>query len=495
MVHFLYTPRSGDDLRRREMKRCPQSSSSRRSSKRDQEGRRATSLNNLGPLHCGSIFKTFLVNDIAQISADSKPVMKRAIRSWSPPDCKATSSTSNPLHVVEDIMAESTAGCKELLLERTARQWRLCTPRACARLWWKMWKGSWTTATPPRATTSANLAPWIVQRQLTWSTISFLVNFAMENGRRRRSKRAQKTWTRTTTERWHLWQPPKGSAQEREGHARSTCSPSITQLQQQADSHSEDVPHQAPLRSGGLRRSGEEARDQNYVHWLEDPTALGWLRNIFKEQLGVQGAVGSSRSNGLSAALEHSYTRAPAHCWHCSFETSDARQCRELESRSCSRPTRTLFESVARTSELGGWLADSSICKRSCKSWRSLFFVYSFQTCHQGQDRQWRWREGCSGRNWSRTRTTSTTRNGWAKSWRPCWTSWQAQANLRLPSTLHTAAQACGQGRHHRKEMQRGSSWVYMNDSGMQEAKTSRPSSNAVACPMLFGASHRWRSG
>jgi hypothetical protein len=26
-----------------------------------------------------------------------------------------------------------------------------------------------------------------------------------------------------------------------------------------------------------------KAKDQNYVHWLEDPSALGWLRNVFKE--------------------------------------------------------------------------------------------------------------------------------------------------------------------------------------------------------------------
>jgi hypothetical protein len=26
-----------------------------------------------------------------------------------------------------------------------------------------------------------------------------------------------------------------------------------------------------------------KAKDQNYVHWLEDPSTLGWLRNVFKE--------------------------------------------------------------------------------------------------------------------------------------------------------------------------------------------------------------------
>jgi len=34
-----------------------------------------------------------------------------------------------------------------------------------------------------------------------------------------------------------------------------------------------------------------KAKDQNYVHWLEDPSALGWLRNVFKEYLDVQGAM------------------------------------------------------------------------------------------------------------------------------------------------------------------------------------------------------------
>ena len=81
------------------------------------------------------------------------------------------------------------------------------------------------------------------------------------------------------------------ASERKRSRTRRTCSPSFTQLQQRADSHSEDVPHQAPLRSGGLRRSGEEAKDQNYVHWLEDPTALGWLRNVFKEHMDVQGAM------------------------------------------------------------------------------------------------------------------------------------------------------------------------------------------------------------
>ena len=39
--------------------------------------------------------------------------------------------------------------------------------------------------------------------------------------------------------------------------------------------------------------------DQNYVHWLEDPTALGWVQRIFKDYMKVH--------DGLPSTLEHSY--------------------------------------------------------------------------------------------------------------------------------------------------------------------------------------------
>ena len=35
----------------------------------------------------------------------------------------------------------------------------------------------------------------------------------------------------------------------------------------------------------------KKAKDQNYVHWLEDPTSLGWLRKVFKEYMDVQGVM------------------------------------------------------------------------------------------------------------------------------------------------------------------------------------------------------------
>ena len=73
-----------------------------------------------------------------------------------------------------------------------------------------------------------------------------------------------------------------------------TLRSSFSQLRQWADSHSQDVPHQAFVWSGGqVRRSGGagKAKDQNYVHWLEDPTSLGWLRKVFKEYMNVQGVM------------------------------------------------------------------------------------------------------------------------------------------------------------------------------------------------------------
>eukprot|EP00435_Cladocopium_sp_Y103_P023123 s172_g5.t1 len=35
----------------------------------------------------------------------------------------------------------------------------------------------------------------------------------------------------------------------------------------------------------------KKAKDQTDVHWLEDPTALGWLRNVLKKHMDVQGVI------------------------------------------------------------------------------------------------------------------------------------------------------------------------------------------------------------
>ena len=52
-----------------------------------------------------------------------------------------------------------------------------------------------------------------------------------------------------------------------------------------------------------------KAKDQNYVHWLEDPSALGWLRNVFKEYLDVQGAI------WLVCSLGAPLHRSPSSLW------------------------------------------------------------------------------------------------------------------------------------------------------------------------------------
>ena len=50
----------------------------------------------------------------------------------------------------------------------------------------------------------------------------------------------------------------------------------------------------------GVRQDGEEEGGRpELLHWLEDPTALGWVQRIFKDYMKVH--------DGLPSTLEHSY--------------------------------------------------------------------------------------------------------------------------------------------------------------------------------------------
>ena len=169
---------------RNDLKKCRPLSTSRRRSKKEPSGRKATSLNSRGLRRFGIVYDRLQDlpgerhrTDQCRFKAcdeEGNPILK-------PTGLGATSSSTVWL-AVEDILVENMAGFKEQLVARTARHLRQYTLRVYAKPGRKMWRSSWTTATPSKTTTNVSAVQWAVRPNPTWNTASFQENVAMDNG-------------------------------------------------------------------------------------------------------------------------------------------------------------------------------------------------------------------------------------------------------------------------------------------------------------------------